>query len=149
MRLRTCRFASLDDIADATVDQLEAIDGIGSVIAESVVDWFQLEYNQQLIQDLRSEGVNTERLPEEAPPSEEEATPAAGKTFVLTGSLPTLTRSEATSLISQAGGRVTSSVSGNTDYLVVGENPGSKYDEAAERDIPMLDEDQLRDLIDA
>jgi len=93
---------------------------------------------------LKREGVNTKRLPEEAPPDEPESAPAAGKTFVLTGSLPTLTRSDAASLIKQAGGRVTSSVSGNTDYLVVGANPGSKYDEASERGIPMLDEEELQ-----
>ncbi len=141
-------FASLDDIAEATVGELEAIDGIGAVIAESVVDWFQLDHNRELIQNLKSEGVNTERLPEEAPPVDKADAPVAGKTFVLTGSLPTLTRSEATSLIKQAGGRVTGSVSGNTDYLVVGDNPGSKYDEASERGVPMLDEEKLRALLD-
>ncbi|NBB75344.1 MAG: NAD-dependent DNA ligase LigA, partial [Bacteroidetes bacterium] len=137
-------FASLDAIAAATADDLEAIDGIGAVIAESVVDWFQREHNRQLIHNLKQEGVNAQRFPEEAPPDDQEAAPAAGKTFVLTGSLPTLTRSDATSLIKEAGGRVTSSVSGNTDYLVVGANPGSKYDEASERGIPMLDEEELQ-----
>ena len=141
-------FASLDDIAEATVGELEAIDGIGAVIAESVVDWFQLDHNRELIQNLKSEGVNTERLSEEAPSVDKADAPVAGKTFVLTGSLPTLTRSEATSLIKQAGGRVTGSVSGNTDYLVVGDNPGSKYDEASERGVPMLDEEKLRALLD-
>jgi DNA ligase (NAD+) len=142
--LIVAHFASLDAIATATVDDLEAIDGIGAVIAESVVDWFQRAHNRQLIHNLKREGVNTKRLPEEAPPDEPGSAPAAGKTFVLTGSLPTLTRSDAASLIKQAGGRVTSSVSGNTDYLVVGANPGSKYDEASERGIPMLDEEELQ-----
>jgi len=143
------RFASLDALAQASAEELEAIDGVGSVIAESVVDWFRLDHNRQLVAALKQEGVNTERWPEEAPPEDEAAAPAAGMTFVLTGSLPTLTRKEATTLIKHAGGRVTSSVSGNTDYLVVGENPGSKYDEAQERGIRMLDEEELRALLHA
>jgi DNA ligase (NAD+) len=140
-------YASLDALEGASVDDLESIGGIGTVIAESVVDWFKLPHNLDLIQNLKSEGVNTERKAFEAPDGEATDAPVAGRTFVLTGSLPTLTRSEAKRLIQKAGGRVTSSVSGNTDYLVVGENPGSKYDEASERGISMLDEDDLRTLV--
>lgn len=141
-------FESLEAIADASLEELESIDGIGPVIAESVVDWFQLDHNQKLIHDLKSEGVNTYRTRTEMPEGDQEDSPASGKAFVLTGSLPTLTRGEATALIKQSGGRVTSSVSGNTDFLVVGENPGSKYDEATERGIPMLDESDLRALLE-
>jgi len=141
-------YASLNTLADASLEDLEAIDGVGPVIAESVVDWFQLPHNQELIQDLKSEGVNTERKAHEAPATQAEDLPAADKTFVLTGSLPSMTRSEATQLIKAAGGRVTSSVSGNTDYVVAGDNPGSKYDEALEREISILDELALRTLLD-
>lgn len=141
------RFASLDALTDATAEELASIDGIGSVIAESVVDWFTLPHNQELIQGLKQEGVNTERKPHEAPADAATDLPAAGKTFVLTGSLPSFSRSEAKQLITQAGGRVTSSVSGNTDYLVAGENPGSKRDEAQERDIPILSESDLRSFL--
>ncbi len=145
--LIVARFASLDALAEASQEDLEAIDGIGGVIAESVVDWFRLDHNRKLVADLTAEGVNTERLPEEAPPEAAASAPVAGKTFVLTGTLPTLTRKEAKRLIKQAGGRVTSSVSGNTDYLVAGENPGSKYDAAQARGIPTLDEAALRELL--
>lgn len=140
-------YASLEELAAASVEELVAIDGIGEVIAESVVDWFQVDHNRALVAKLSDLGVNVERLPHEAPAEEAAPTPAANKTFVLTGSLPSLTRREAKAKIKQAGGTVTSSVSGNTDYLVVGENPGSKYDAAQERGIPMLDEDALLDLL--
>ena len=86
------------------------------------------------MEELKTLGVNTERTPEETPPASEGG--AAGKTFVLTGTLPTLSRSEAGARIKQAGGRVTGSVSSNTDYVVAGENPGSKYDKARSLDIP-------------
>lgn len=139
--------ASLEALSRSSVDDLVAIDGVGPTIAESVVDWFALPHNQQLIEALRAAGVNTERQPHEAPSGAGAAAPAADKTFVLTGSLPSLTRAEAKTLIKQAGGRVTSSVSGNTDYVVVGANPGSKYDQAVERGIPTLDEADLRGLL--
>lgn len=136
---------SMEALAKQSVEQLEAIDGIGPVIAESVFDWFQVEDNRELVRSLREVGVNTRRLPEEEPAAEQ---PLEGRTFVLTGSLPSFTRREATERIEQAGGRVTSSVSGNTDYLVAGENPGSKYDDAEARGIPILDEDALMDLFE-
>jgi DNA ligase (NAD+) len=134
-------FASIDAIAETTGDELVAIDGVGPVIAESVVDWFQVDENRALVRELKEVGVNTDRKPQEAPPESDEASdlPLAGKTLVLTGSLDTLTRSEAKDRISKAGGKVTSSVSGNTDYLVKGENPGSKYDEAVERGVEIIE----------
>ena len=136
---------SMRALAEQPVEALEAIDGIGPVIAESIYDWFQVDDNRALVRALREVGVNTERLAEEAPAAEQ---PLDGVTFVLTGSLPSLTRREATERIETAGGRVTSSVSGNTDYLVAGANAGSKYDAAEERGIPILDEDALLDLLD-
>ncbi|NBC17787.1 MAG: DNA ligase (NAD(+)) LigA [Bacteroidetes bacterium] len=143
-------FASLAALAEATVEDLEAIDGIGPITAESVVDWFRLEDNRHIVEQLRDLGVNTERTEAETPPAPEEAPSAVlDKTFVLTGSLPSMTRSEAKRRIKQAGGTVTSSVSGNTDYLVAGENPGSKFDDAQERGIPILSEDDLLALLDA
>jgi DNA ligase (NAD+) len=134
----------MEVLAEQSTEELEAIDGIGPVIAESIHDWFQVDDNRALVRALRKVGVNTERLPEEEPAHEQ---PLDGKTFVLTGSLPSLTRREATERIEQAGGRVTSSVSGNTDYLVAGENPGSKYDDAQERGLPILNESELLDLL--
>jgi DNA ligase (NAD+) len=139
-------YETLEDLQDASEDELEAIEGIGPVIAESAADWFAVEDNRELVRALREASVNTRRLKREAPFNENG--PAAGQTFVLTGALPTWTRAEATERIERAGGNVTSSVSGNTDYVVAGENPGSKYDEAQERDhVDILDEERLRALI--
>ena len=139
-------YASMDALAEASLEDLAAIDGIGEVIAESVADWFAVEDNLELVKQLESLGVNTERKPIEAPAEEQDA-PLAGKTVVFTGSLPSYTRAEATDLVEQHGGRVTGSVSGNTDYLVVGENPGSKYDEAQERGVTILEEPDLMELL--
>jgi len=138
------RFASIDELAAATIDELSAIEGVGPITAESIANWFRVEDNRRLIEELKELGVNTQRLPEEAPAAE---SPVRGKTFVLTGALPHLTRKEAEELIKRAGGRVAGSVSRNTDYVVVGENPGSKYDRARQLGIPMLDEDGLLRLL--
>ncbi len=138
-------FASIDELATATVEQLAAIEGVGPITAESIVDWFRVEDNRQLVEELKALGVNTQRLPEEAPAAAE--SPVRGKTFVLTGTLPHLTRKEAEELIKRAGGRVASSVSRHTDYVVVGENPGSKYDRARQLGIPMIDEAELLRLL--
>ena len=144
------RYASLDALAAASKEELEAIDGVGPVIAESVAGWFAREHNLRLVGALKALGVNTERLPREAPPEDDASDrPAAGKTFVLTGSLPSLTRKEATEKIEQAGGTVTGSVSGNTDYLVAGENPGSKLGAAEARGVPVLSEADLIALLKA
>lgn len=144
-------FETIEDIAEADADTLVAIDGVGPVIAESIVDWFKVERNRDLVRDLQDVDVNTTRKPQEAPPEEQDTgdLPLAGKTLVITGSLDTLTRKDATSLIEQAGGKVTSSVSGNTDYLVKGDNPGSKYDDALERGVRIIDgESALRELVE-
>lgn len=139
-------FPSMEALASASLEELEAIDGIGTVIAESVMDWFGVEDNRALVRRLQELGVNTERFPEEGPP-DHAAHPAAGKTFVLTGSLPHLTRSEATERIKAVGGRVTGSVSARTDYVVAGEQPGSKYDRARELNLHILNEDELLVLL--
>ncbi len=141
------RFESMDALAAARKEDLEAVPGIGSVIAESIVDWFMIDDNRQLIRDLEELGVNTHRLPEEAPVHVEENAPAAGKTFVLTGTLPTLSRKEAEDLIKQHGGSVSSSVSKNTDYVVAGESPGSKLEKAKVLGVTILDEAGLMDLL--
>ena len=131
--------ASLDALANTTLDDLRSIDGIGPAIAESVVDWFAVPGNQHLVAELQAAGVNTERTEAEAPPEDpSDARPLHNQTFVLTGRLPDLSRREAKARIENAGGRVTSSVSGNTDALVVGENPGSKVDQAQQRGVPIL-----------
>lgn len=126
-------FSTLDDLAAADVESLGAIDGVGPTIAESIADWFAVPENQSLVADLKAVGVNTERLPHEAPAeAEAENLPLADYTVVLTGSLPDRSRREASQAIEEAGGTVTSSVSGNTDVLIVGANPGSKLQDAEE-----------------
>jgi DNA ligase (NAD+) len=142
---------SLDALGAAGQAVLEAIDGVGPRIAVSIVDWFLVEDNVTLVEELKELGVNTERLPEEAVAvvaAGESANEVAGKTFVLTGTLPGMERSAAAARIKQAGGKVTSSVSKNTDYVVAGENPGSKYTKARELGIPILDADGLQALIE-
>ncbi len=125
------------------VDDLVAIDGIGQVIAQSLVDWLALEPNQAMIRDMEEAGVTMTRLPEEAP-TQGDAAPFAGLTFVVTGTLPTMGRKEAQEFIKQRGGKATASVSARTDYLVMGENPGSKADKAAELGVPIIDEETFR-----
>ncbi len=126
-------FASIDALMEADAEALNAIDGIGPTIAESIVDWFEVEKNRRLVRELKAEGVNVHRKPHEAPDASAESLPLSGLTIVLTGSLPDWTRADASEAIERAGGTVTSSVSGNTDLLVVGKNPGSKLQAAREQ----------------
>ena len=114
-------FDSLDALAAAPVEELQAIPGIGPILAQSVFDWFAREPNQQLIGKLKAAGVTTAQAKAEAK-AEAEAQPLAGLTFVITGTLPTLSRDEAKDLIKAHGGKVTDSVSKNTSYLVAGES---------------------------
>ena len=137
-------FHSLDNLSQADVSQLEQLDGIGPNIAQSIVGWFQQPHNRELLEKLKQNGV----LPVEAEESEQlKRKPLAGLTFVITGTLPTLTREEATRLIEENGGKVTDSVSRKTSYLVLGAEPGSKYIKAVELGVPILDENQLKELI--
>jgi len=140
-------FPSLAALEGASQEGLEAIDGIGPITAESAVDWFRIEDNRHLVQALRELGVNTLRTEAETP-MVAAADGIAGRTFVLTGTLPTLGRSEAKTRIKQAGGKVTGSVSRSTDFVVVGESPGSKFDKARELGIATLDEAALLALLE-
>lgn len=137
---------SMDELADATVSQLNAIEGIGPTIAESIVDWFEVEKNQDLVADLKSEGVNVERQSHEAPFRDEADLPLAGRTFVITGTLPERSRADASDLLERAGASVTSSVSGNTDFLLVGDNPGSKLNDAREEGTAVLEIEEPQQL---
>jgi DNA ligase (NAD+) len=121
------------------------IAGVGPNTAQAIVDWFSRPANQALLQKLKAVGVWPVNAPAAAVPAG--AQPLAGLTFVVTGTLPTLSREEAKALIQQAGGKVTDSISKKTSYLVVGENAGSKLDKARELKVPQLDEAGLRALI--
>lgn len=133
---------TMEAIAASTEEEFTAIDGIGDVIAQSLVDWFSRKPNKVLIQAMSDAGVRMERLEEEAPPSEDDA-PFAGLTFVVTGTLPSLGRKEAQEFIKQRGGRASSSVSKKTNYVVMGDNAGSKADKARELGVSIIDEAEL------
>ena len=135
-------YSSLDKLAAATSEELEEIHEIGPKVAASVVQFFQQESNRALIDKLRTAGLNVV-----AETSNQTKPALEGKTFVLTGTLSTMTRAEATTAIKAAGGRVTSSVSKKTDYVVAGESPGSKYDKAVHMEITILNEDEFKNLV--
>ena len=113
------------------------------------VGYFSLERNRALIEKLRQAGVQMEmEMEAERPELEEKARPLEGLTFVITGTLPSMSREAAKALIEQHGGKVTGSVSGKTDYLLVGENPGgTKFDRARQLEVPMIDEAELLGMI--
>ncbi|MDZ7657894.1 NAD-dependent DNA ligase LigA [Fodinibius sp.] len=136
-------FQTMEALMDASQETMEEIESIGPKIAQSVNKFFNQDHNRKIVSKLRNHGLNFEMEQEEQASQKLE-----GKTFVLTGSLPSLTRKEATQLIEKHGGKATSSVSGNTDYLLAGDSPGSKYDKAEELNIPILDQNTFLDLID-
>ena len=138
-------FDSLDALAAAPLEELQSIPGIGPVLAQSVFDWFAHEPNQQVLAKLKVAGVTTAQATPEVK-AEAEALPLAGLTFVITGTLPTLSRDQARDLIKAHGGRVTDSVSKNTSYLVAGESAGSKLDKATRLGVPVISEDELRGI---
>jgi DNA ligase (NAD+) len=127
---------------DATPEQVAETPGVGEKMAHLILDHLRDEHTAALVADLRSHGIQFEL--EGPPPGEGHL---AGKAFVLTGTLPDLTREEATERILAAGGRVTSSVSKKTDYVVAGESPGSKLAKAERLEVPVLDEAALLDLL--
>ncbi|MGZ4798959.1 MAG: NAD-dependent DNA ligase LigA [Acidimicrobiia bacterium] len=136
----------LDRIANATDEELEAVDGIGPVIVESIRVWFTVPTNRALIEKLRAAGVNlTGPAPSEGPT---EAQTLTGRTFVLTGGLEGFTRDEAAGAITARGGKITGSVSKKTSFVVVGENPGSKLPRAEELGVTLLDEEGFRRLLE-
>jgi DNA ligase (NAD+) len=121
---------------------LTEIEGFGGIMAQSVVEFFSEEKNRELIARLAAAGLNTRRLPEEAGPPPEiiAASPFAGKTVVLTGTLEHMTREEAEARITALGGKPTGSVSKKTDLVVAGPGAGSKLKKAEELGIPVMDE---------
>jgi DNA ligase (NAD+) len=135
-------FRTIDALLAAAPEQIEEAQGIGPKMAQTIHDQLHDPQMTALIEDLRGQGL---RFEEEGPPPGEG--PMAGKTFVLTGTLPDLTREQATEMIVAAGGRVTGSVSKKTDYVVAGDSPGSKLAQAGRLQVPVLDEDGLRALL--
>ena len=139
--LITRHYHSLLDLMAATPEILTAFEGIGPKIAESVHEYFSIPSNRALMEKFVRLGV---RVAEDAPLALTGAQPLAGLTFVVTGTLPTFSRNEAQDFIKVHGGKVASSVSGKTTYLVAGEAAGSKLDKARQLGVPVIDEAQLR-----
>ena len=143
--LLTQHFTSLDELASADADSLQTIEGIGPVTAQSIVEWFSHKPNRALVAKLGKAGVRVREAKRKAAPAGQG--PLEGKTFVITGALPAMSREEATAFIKSRGGKVTDSVSKKTSYLVVGADPGgTKYTKAQELGVPMIDEAALRKL---
>ncbi|MEG4409048.1 NAD-dependent DNA ligase LigA [Microcoleus sp. MON2_D5] len=145
-QLLTERFANVEELAAVSAASIEGVYGIGSEIAQAVYQWFRVPANQSLIARLKTAGL---QLQSEVKNSNLASTnlKLAGKTFVLTGTLPTLKRDEAKDLIQKAGGKVTSSVSAKTDYVVVGEDAGSKLEKAQSLGVKLLSEAELLELL--
>jgi DNA ligase (NAD+) len=135
---------NLDAIMEATQERLVAVEGVGPVIAESIERFFESKRNRGVIAKLAAAGVNTTGP---APPKVAANAPLADQTFVLTGTLSDFTRDEAAARIEQQGGKVTSSVSKKTSYVVAGENPGSKLAKAEQLGVSVLDEDEFVKLL--
>jgi DNA ligase (NAD+) len=144
------RYPSLAELAAAPAEELEDVHGLGPHTAANVGQWFATEHNQQLVDKLDRAGV---RVAEERPAGEDEGAadaapaPLEGLSFVITGTLPSLTRDEAKALIVEQGGRVTGSVSSKTDYLLCGEKAGSKLRKAEQLGVPVIDEAALREMV--
>lgn len=130
-------FGSMEKLSSATQQELVELEGFGEIVAQGIVSFFAQQSNLEQIERLRRAGINMESKKEKA------GDLLAGKTFVLTGTLPTLKRSEAKELIESLGGKVSSSVSKKTSYVVAGEEAGSKLDKANELGIPLLTEEEL------
>jgi DNA ligase (NAD+) len=146
-KLLADNFPSVEQLSQASVTSLESVYGIGAEIAESVHDWFKIPANQTLIQRLQAAGLQFATSSSQEDRSTPKTTALAGKTFVITGTLPTLKRNEAKDLIEKAGGKVTSSVSSKTDYLLVGQEAGSKLEKGQELGIFQLTEQQFLEMI--
>jgi len=136
-------FEDLDALLDADTEELESVEGIGSTMADQIGNFFENERNRDVIERLRDHGVEPERTQADA------GDELTDLTVVFTGSVENWTRDELEGLVERHGGDATDSVSGNTDYLVVGENPGeTKQDDAEANDVSELDPEELFDLLE-
>jgi NAD-dependent DNA ligase len=136
-------FRSMDRIMAATEEELAAADGVGPTIARSVREWFEVDWHRDVVEKWRRAGVRMADAGEDAPPG-----PLTGVTVVVTGSLRDYSRDQATAAIQERGGKVTGSVSKKTGFVVVGADPGSKYDKAVQVKAPILDDDGFRVLLE-
>ena len=137
-------FGGLDRILGASVEQLLEVPDVGPVVAESIHTFFAQKHNTEVVEQLRACGI---RWDEHEGSADTTPKPLAGKTFVLTGALPTLSRDEAKDMIEAAGGKVAGSVSKKTHYVVAGADAGSKLDKARELGVALLDEEGLKAML--
>jgi DNA ligase (NAD+) len=136
-------FGSVQAIDEASVEELAGVEGVGPTIADSLVEWFAVDWHRDVVRKWRAAGVRmSEQRVDEGP------RPLEGLSVVVTGTLAAFSRDQATEAVTSRGGKVTSSVSKKTDFVVVGDNPGSKYDRAMSLKVPVLDEDGFRVLLD-
>jgi DNA ligase (NAD+) len=137
-------YPDLDSLEQASLEDLQTIEGVGPNIAQAIVDWFARPANRKVLEKLRLAGVWPREVVSASKTNLE--LPFSGMTFVITGTLPNLSREQAKELIQSMGGKVTDSVSNKTSYLVLGENPGSKLDKAKSLGVPTLNETGLRKM---
>ena len=142
-KLLVAHFSSVDKMMEASHEDFNQIEGIGPRIAGSLTEYFSDSYYKGLIERLRREGLNFEKQQQES----SRKAPLEGATFVITGTLPTYSRKEAQNIIEENGGKVTSSVSSNTTYILSGENPGSKITKAKQYGVKILEEDEFKKLL--
>jgi DNA ligase (NAD+) len=136
-------FGSIEALEKATAEELERVEEVGPRISQAIIEFFAQPANLALVQSLKDAGVDM------TAEKKQRSTQLAGLTFVLTGTLPTLTRDEAKARIEAAGGKTAGSVSKKTSYVVAGEEAGSKLDKARELNIPILDEAGLLSLLES
>jgi DNA ligase (NAD+) len=136
------RFKSIDKLAGAKAEELQELNEIGPVMAESIANFFRTDENREVIKKLKKSGVKTEEAI-----SLKKSGALEDKTFVVTGSLEAFSRNEIEELIRQYGGNASSSVSKNADYLIAGKDPGSKYEKAKQLGVRIISEDQFKDMI--
>jgi DNA ligase (NAD+) len=139
-------FGTMDALMDASLEQLQEAPDVGPIVAGSIASFFREAHNREVIEQLRAAGI---RWKEGEPPKKASATPFTGKIVVLTGTLAAMSRDEAKDRIESLGGKVTGSVSKKTDYVVAGDEAGSKLDRARELGVAILDEEQFLKLLGA
>jgi DNA ligase (NAD+) len=136
-------FGKLDAIMDAPEEALLLVNDVGPIVAQSLRTFFDQPHNREVVEQLRACGVTWE----EGEPAAQASKPLAGKTFVLTGTFPTLSRDQAKDLLEAAGAKVAGSVSKKTSYVVAGAEAGSKLDKAQELGVPVLDEAAMLEML--
>jgi DNA ligase (NAD+) len=137
----TGEFPSIEDLKNATLEQLSQVEGIGGIIAQSIYDYFHNENNLKLLDELKELGINPSAKASKV------SDKLSGKTFVLTGTLENMTRDEASEIIKSHGGKTSSSVSKKTDYVLAGTNAGSKLDKAQNLGVIILTENDFLEMI--